>query len=284
MAEAGKARGVGKALSCETRHCTARHKLSGLGHKEWPLPDLHLLIAALALVLLAVFASAPVHAEVPVAVDLHLVLAVDVSGSVNEQRYKLQQDGYVTAFRDRRVLQAIQTGRARAIAVTVVQWTGPNLQVQVLPWTLIKDAATINEFADHVAAGVRRLYGGGTSISGAIDYAVSLFPRSPFAGGRRVIDVSGDGANNRGRPTEAARDDAIKAGIVINGLPILELEPDLEEFYRRNVIGGPNAFVVPVASFEEFGDAILKKLILEIAATPDFRQTLGSRSLANRAE
>ena len=139
----------------------------------------------------------------------------------------------------------------------------------------ITDAASIATFADEIAAAHRRLYGGGTSISGAIDYAASLFARSLFTGGRRVIDISGDGANNRGRPAEAARDEAIKAGIVINGLPILELEPDLEEFYRRNVIGGPNAFVIPVARFEEFGDAVLKKLILEIAEPAGFRRKFG---------
>ena len=218
----------------------------------------------------ALLASAvPARAETPAAVDLHLVLAVDTSGSVNTERYELQRNGYAAAFRDRRVLQAVRSGHTRAIAITLVQWTGPAMQVQVLPWTFITDAASIGTFADEIAAAHRRLYGGGTSISGAIDYAASLFARSPFTGGRRVIDISGDGANNRGRPAEAARDEAIKAGIVINGLPILELEPDLEEFYRRNVIGGPNAFVIPVTRFEEFGDAVLKKLILEIATLRD---------------
>ena len=232
----------------------------------------------------ALAAGSTANAEVGPSVDLHLVLAVDVSGSVNEQRFQLQKNGYVAAFRDRRVLRAIHSGQAKAIAVTMMQWTGPTLQFQVVPWTLIKDEAASDAFAARIAAAPRELHGGGTSISGAIDYAVSLFARSPFAGGRRVIDLSGDGANNRGRPAEAARDEAIKAGVVINGLPILELESDLEEFYRRNVIGGPNAFVIPVERFEEFGDAILKKLILEIAAPADFRQKLGSRPLENRTE
>ena len=216
----------------------------------------------------------PVCAETAMTVDLHLVLAVDTSGSVNAERYELQRSGYAIAFRDRRVLKAIRSGNARAIAVTMVQWTGPALQVQVLPWTVVNDEATTGAFADGIAATHRRLHGGGTSISGAIDFAANLFLRSPFTGGRRVIDISGDGANNRGRPAEAARDDAVKAGIVINGLPILELEPDLEEFYRRNVIGGPNAFAIPVARFEEFGDAILKKLILEIASNGGDRSRL----------
>ena len=217
-------------------------------------------------------------------VDLHLVLAVDVSGSVNEQRFQLQKAGYVTAFRDPRLLRAILAGQASSIAVTMVQWTGPNLQVSVLPWTLIKDEASVAAVANRIAAAPRELFGGGTSISGVIDYATGLFQRSPFTGGRHVIDISGDGANNRGRPAAVARDEAINAGIVINGLPILELEPDLEEFYRRNVIGGPNAFVIPVAHFEEFGDAILKKLILEIAAPAEFRQRFGARTPTFRTE
>ncbi len=219
-----------------------------------------------------------------VAVDLHLVLAVDVSGSVNEERFQLQKSGYAAAFRDARLLRAIQSGPARSIAVTMVQWTGPNLQVVVLPWVLAKDEASIASIADRIDAAVRQLHGGGTSISGVIDYAAELFQRTPFQGGRRVIDVSGDGANNRGRPAEEARDDAIRSGIVINGLPILEVEPDLEEFYRRNVIGGPNSFVIPVTHFEEFGDAILKKLILEIAAPAELRQRFGARQPNSKME
>lgn len=216
--------------------------------------------------------------------DLHLVMAVDVSGSVDEKRFQLQKTGYVAAFRDVRLLRAIQAGQAQAIAVTMVQWTGPNFQVVVLPWLLIKDEATVTAAADRIAKAPRELFGGGTSISGVIDFSVGLFQSSPFTGGRRVIDISGDGANNRGRPAAEARDEAIQAGIVINGLPILEIEPNLEEFYRRNVIGGPNAFVIPVARFEEFGDAILKKLILEIAAPAELRQRFGARAPNIRTE
>src|SRR5207302_4384398 len=112
----------------------------------------------------------------------------------------------------------------------------------------------------------RQLFSGGTSISGAIDHAIALFPRSPFRGGRRVVDVSGDGSNNRGRPVTLARDEAIAAGIGINGLPILALEPDLDRYYYDNVIGGAGAFMVPAQNYETFADAILKKLIAEIAA------------------
>jgi len=201
------------------------------------------------------------------AVDLQLVLAVDASGSVDQRRFELQQQGYLAAFRDPRVLRAIQSGGTQAIAVTMVQWTGPALQIQVLPWTLINDAATAHAFAAAIAATPRQLFSGGTSISGVIDYAVPLILESQFKGARRVIDISGDGFNNRGRSATSARDDAVRAGIVINGLPILALEPGLDRYFADHVIGGPGAFVIAAESYETFADAILKKLIREMAAT-----------------
>lgn len=209
-----------------------------------------------------------VQAEDRPPVDLQLVLAVDVSGSVNQIRFEMQKRGYVEAFRNPRVLSAIRSGATGRIAVTMVQWTGPTLQVQVVPWSLIGDGLSIEAFAKRIEAAPRQLFSGGTSISGAIDYAVEQFGHSPYAANRRVIDVSGDGANNRGRPATEARDAAIATGITINGLPILELEPDLENFYRNNVIGGPNAFVIAAKTFDEFADAILKKLVTEIAEGP----------------
>jgi hypothetical protein len=200
------------------------------------------------------------------AVDLQLVLAVDASGSVDQVRFELQKRGYVAAFRHARVLQAIRSGPNRAIGVTMVQWTGPVLQVQVVGWTLVADEETAAAFADAIERAPRQLFGGGTSISGAIDYATTLFPNSPFRANRRVIDVSGDGSNNRGRPVTLARDEAVASGIGINGLPILALEPDLDHYYYDSVIGGPGAFVVAAQNYETFADAILKKLIIEIAA------------------
>jgi hypothetical protein len=200
------------------------------------------------------------------AVDLHLVLAVDASGSVDQVRFELQKRGYVAAFRHARVLQAIRSGPSQAIAVTMVQWTGPMMQVPVVGWSLIADEETAAAFAAAIERAPRQLFGGGTSISGAIDHAVTLFPRSPFRGGRRVIDVSGDGSNNRGRPVTLARDEAVAAGVAINGLPILALEPDLDRYYYDSVIGGPGAFVVTAKDYETFADAILKKLITEIAS------------------
>jgi hypothetical protein len=223
-------------------------------------------LAATLLMWAALAASPGAAAERPV--DLLLVLAVDASGSVDARRFELQRRGYAEAFANPRVLKAIRSGPLQAIAVTMFQWTGPSLQARILDWTVIADAAAADGVATVIATTPRQLFGGGTSVSGAIDHALRLFPDSPFAGERRVIDVSGDGANNVGRPAALARDAAVAAGIVINGLPILALEPNLDTYYRDNVIGGPGAFVVAVDSFEKFGDAILGKLISEIAAAP----------------
>jgi hypothetical protein len=218
------------------------------------------------LLLVATFTGAPAAAQTQV--DLQLVLAVDASGSVDQFRFELQKRGYVAAFRHARVLEAIRSGANNAIAVTMTQWTGPGLQVQVVGWTMVGDEESAATFAAAVERAPRQLFSGGTSISGAIDHAMTLFPRNPFRGGRRVVDISGDGSNNRGRPVTLARDQAIAAGIGINGLPILALEPDLDRYYQDNVIGGPGAFVVVARDYETFGEAILKKLITEIAAKP----------------
>jgi hypothetical protein len=198
--------------------------------------------------------------------DLQLVLAVDASGSVDQYRFDLQKRGYVAAFRHARVLEAIRSGPSQAIAVTMLQWTGPMMQVHVVGWTRVGDPESAGAFAAAVERAPRQLFGGGTSISGAIDYATTLFPRSPFRAARRVIDISGDGSNNRGRSVTNARDEAVAAGIGINGLPILALEPDLDRYYYDSVIGGPGAFVVAAKDYETFGEAILKKLITEIAS------------------
>jgi hypothetical protein len=214
---------------------------------------------------LPILGSTSVAAFAESNVDLQLVLAVDTSGSVDQFRFELQRRGYAAAFRNAQVLRAIQSGLSQAIAVSMVQWTGPRLHVEVVPWMVIKDAASAEAVAAAIAAAPRRLFGGGTSLSGAIDYAMTMFPKSPFVGARRVIDVSGDGSNNGGRSPKLARDEAVAQGVTINGLPILSLEPDLDEYYRDNVIGGEGAFVVSAKSFDDFGDAIVKKLIAEIA-------------------
>jgi len=223
-----------------------------------------LLRRGVAAALLLASGAVPVMAQG--GVDLQLVLAVDASGSVDQYRFELQKRGYAAAFRHPTVLAAIRSGPSQGIAVTMVQWTGPGLHVQVVEWSRIGDEQSASSFAAAVEAAPRQLFGGGTSISGAIDYGSTLFAATSFHAGRRVIDVSGDGSNNRGRAANLARDDAIAAGIGINGLPILALEPDLDRYYYDNVIGGPGAFVIAAKSYEAFADAILKKLITEIAS------------------
>jgi hypothetical protein len=203
--------------------------------------------------------------ETPDDVDIQLALAVDASGSVNAHRFELQKQGYVSAFRDPQVLKAITSGMLGSVAVTMYQWTGPRLQVVVTPWTKIDSKASCDRFAAMIEAAPRRLYSGGTSISGALDYGVGLFKDSGYRSLRRVIDVSGDGANTSGRAVSRARDDALAAGVIVNGLPILSLDYGLDEHYKSDVIGGPGSFIVPAKSFEVFADAVRRKLILEIA-------------------
>jgi hypothetical protein len=215
------------------------------------------------LLLLLALAALPARAQDTV--DLQLVLAVDVSGSVSEARFQLQKQGYVAAFRDPQVLSAIRSGAAQAIAATMFQWTGYNLQVHVVPWMVIRDEASAEAFAAAIERAPRQLFGGGTSISGAIDYGMGLLSDSPFKAARRVIDISGDGSNNRGRAAGEARDEAVRAGVVINGLPILALEPHLDRYFWDNVIGGPGSFLIAAESYEAFAVAVRKKLITEIA-------------------
>ena len=222
------------------------------------------LIAALAAVLSATAPAKAQQSEPPNTAIL-LVLAVDASGSVNQTRFELQRKGYADAFRNPRVLDAIRGGATGSIAVTMTQWTGPTMQVQVVPWTLLKDAGSASAFADAIEAAPPQLFGGGTSLSGAIDHAMLLLPGAPYRGLKRVIDVSGDGSNNRGRDVREARDEAVRAGVVINGLPIVSLEYDLDKYFFNNVIGGPGAFIVPADSYDNFAQAVLRKLVLEIA-------------------
>jgi hypothetical protein len=243
------------------------------------LPHINASIAACGLLLAAGLAG-PARAQT--AVDMELLLAVDASGSVDATRFELQRRGYVAAFRSPQVLQAVAGGGKQSIAVSMFQWTGPQQQAEIVPWTMVKDEASAKSVAALIETTPRKLFGGGTSISGAIDTAMRRFPQSPFRGERRVIDVSGDGSNNRGRSVTKARDEAVAADIVINGLPILAWEPDLDYYYKQNVIGGPGAFMIVAKDFDTFADAILRKMIIEIAANgrgkaPARTQAAGAR-------
>ena len=220
------------------------------------------------LVALSIFLSAllarPVETRAE-EVDLALVLAVDASGSVNQQRFEMQKRGYVQAFRNPRVWRAIQSGMRGAIAVQMFQWTGPFLQRQSVGWMIVRDQASAEAVANAIEQGERQLFGGGTSISGAIDHGVRVLEEMPHQAARKVIDVSGDGENSSGRPARVARDAAVAQGIVINGLPILAFEVFLDQHYEQEVIGGEGSFMIVAKNFETFGDAVLRKLIAEIA-------------------
>jgi hypothetical protein len=204
-----------------------------------------------------------------VAVDLALVLAVDGSSSVDDGEFRLQMQGYADAFRNPRVVQAATTGLQRRIAVTLVQWSNLHDQRQVVPWTVVGDAAGAMALADAIQAAPRAVPAGSTSISGAIDFSARLLrDAARHAATRRVIDVSGDGLNNMGRQPSAARDAAVAAGIAINGLAITTEVPALDIYYEDNVIGGPGAFALATDSFAKFPEAILKKLLREIVGLP----------------
>lgn len=220
-----------------------------------------------------IMASVPARAA---DVDLALVLAVDVSSSVSHERYRLQMDGYAAAFRDNGIIQAIQGGPLGTITVTLVQWAGFNEYRQTIDWAVLRGPDTAEDFASAILES-RRPPGGSTGISSAIDFSAHLLRRSGHRATRMVIDISGDGSNNNGEPAARARDDAVADGIIINGLPILTEEPNLDSYFREEVIGGPGAFVVVVEDFDSFAAAILKKLLVEIAESPDDSRTAALR-------
>lgn len=233
-----------------------------------------------ALFTLALAGSPPV-AKAAEPVDLLLVLAADVSRSVDQAKFKLQREGYAAALSHPQVVKAITSGLLGRIAVCFVEWSGPAAQKVIIDWTLIGDADAARQFSGRLLEAPRP-FADRTSISEAIDFSVALFDLAPFEAPRRTIDVSGDGTNNAGRSVNAARDDAVARRIVVNGLVILtEGTPDfsyqsahvnppggLENYYRQNVIGGPGAFVEVARGFDSFGEAIRKKLVTEISEVP----------------
>jgi hypothetical protein len=208
-----------------------------------------------------------VYLEPRATVDVALVLAVDSSGSISEQRLTMQLQGYLDALRHPWFIDAVKGGRHGRIGLTFVEWTDARRQDQIVGWRVIEDEASANDFAEAIHKALRPLPGW-TSISSAIDFSVGLLMTCGFMAARRVIDISGDGANNDGRPVTEARDAAVAAGVTINGLPIVEVEPELEAYYRDNVIGGPDSFVVVARDTGSFGEAVLRKLLVEIAGIP----------------
>ena len=238
------------------------------------------LFATIGLALAAAGAlAAPRLADMPgsnaanaVEVDVELVMAVDISYSMDMDELALQREGYAQAVASQEFLTALKQGSHGKIAVTLVEWASSNDQRVVVPWRLIDGAASAQAVSDEMArAPVRRAFR--TSISGALMFSAALFENNGYRGLRRVIDVSGDGTNNQGPLVTQARDDIVAKGIVINGLPIMLKEPqpnsidikDLDIYYEDCVIGGPGAFVVPIRERAKFREAIRTKLVLDIA-------------------
>jgi Protein of unknown function (DUF1194) len=236
--------------------------------------------AAAWLVALTVATSAAFGAE---QADLALVLAADVSRSVDAAKFHLQREGYVQAMTDPRVIEAIKSGPHGRIAVCFIEWSGVASQKLVMDWSLIADAESARQFSDGIIEAPRS-FADRTAISAGIDFAVAQLARAPYAATRRIIDISGDGTNNSGRDVTAARDEAVAKGLTINGLAILSDAPliwnpehtnppgGLPEYYRHNVVGGPSAFVMVAQDFASFGQSLIKKLIAEIATALPSRQ------------
>jgi hypothetical protein len=227
------------------------------------------------LLFLAVLAvSGPAAAQQRV--DVELVLAVDVSGSMRYEELRQQRNGYVAAFRSGEVVRAITQGAYGRVAVTYVEWARADLKKVIVPWTVIDGASAAYAFADRLeGAEIGNMRN--TSITGAIRYGMDAIAGNGIAGDRRVIDISGDGPNNQGGLVTEARDEAVAAGITINGLPLL-VQPwlaglsfgidGLDAYYRACVIGGPGAFVLPIRSWDEFPEAVRRKLVLELSEAP----------------
>jgi hypothetical protein len=234
-------------------------------------------IATLTLAALGV--AAPRLADLPgskatgsVEVDVELVLAIDISYSMDFDELALQREGYVQAITSQEFANALKQGTNGKVAITVVEWAGIAEQRIVLPWRLIDGPASAQAAAAELARmPVRRAFR--TSISGALMFSAALFEGNGFRGIRRVIDVSGDGTNNQGPLVTLVRDEVLAKGIVINGLPIMLKEPqpgsvdlkDLDIYFEDCVIGGPGAFVVPIRERDKFKEAIRTKLVLDIA-------------------
>jgi hypothetical protein len=219
-------------------------------------------------------------------VDLLLVLAADISRSVDERKFRLQREGYASAIVDPRVVRAMTAGVTGRIALCFLEWASDGEQIVIIDWTPVGSVAEAQAVSKRIRE-APRAFMGRTSISAAIDYSMGMLARSPFTGARRVIDVSGDGTNYSGRPVTVARDAAVAQGVTINGLVILSEVPlptnpmhthppgGLTAYYENNVIGGPGAFVVEAESFEAFGQLLVSKLVKEIAVAPGVRRRRG---------
>lgn len=231
------------------------------------------------LLLLCVLLALPCRAE---PVDLALVMAVDVSASVDEGNYQLQHEGIARAFEDERLAAAVANGPHHAIEAAVIEWSDRDKQVIAVNWTPIRDSKDAAGFAAKVRA-TRRSSNGLTAIGDALLAAAALLAEAPDQPARRAIDISGDGMANIGPPVREVRDRLVSAGITINGLPILTSEPWLGTYYNDNVIGGPGAFLLEAEGFHSFADAIMRKLLAEITLSALERDRVISPLRCNRS-
>ena len=240
-------------------------------------------IAAVAV--LAAVAALPARAAAQArTVDVAIALAADVSRSIDDEEFELQRKGYAAALTSPQFVQAIQSGVHGAVALCFIEWAGPGQQALVARWMVIRDGEGATDFAKMLLAAPRS-FAGRTAIGDGIDFASAQIAAGNIAATRRVIDVSGDGTNNSGRPVTAARDDATAKGVTINGLAIINEKTGgiqgtflfghthppggLPNYYRANVVGGPGAFVLQISNFETFAQAMTNKLLTEISdATP----------------
>jgi hypothetical protein len=218
----------------------------------------------------------PAGAQEREPVDVELVLGADISSSMTPDELTIQREGYAAALTDPAVLRVVRSGAYGKIAIAYFEWAGVTSQTIVVPWTIIETPADAEAVARKIAVPPawqsRR-----TSISGAMNFAADLLKSSPYKGLKRVIDLSGDGANNEGRPLGETRDAIVAQGITINGLPVMTADaapqpydvPNLDEYFSECVIGGPAAFVMPVREWEQFPEAIRRKLLLELAIRPE---------------
>jgi hypothetical protein len=231
------------------------------------MPYRQYFLAALVASLLIVGAlSSRVGAQTPVA--LELLLAVDSSSSVDANEFELQMTGLAKAFRDPGVLAALELTWPRGIAVALLQWSQESEQVEALDWTVIRSAADALKFAQSLDETPRYVGGGATAVGTAIATSADWIESNAFEGERKVIDVSGDGQANEGIPAAVARAGAMKAGIVVNGLAILNEEPKLARYYIAGVVGGPGSFLLTADDFDDFARAIRRKIYFEIAGPP----------------
>ena len=202
------------------------------------------------------------------AVDLELLLAVDTSSSVSPEEFDLQMRGLAEAFRHPAVMAAIRATGDLGIAVSLIQWSDSKNQFVAVDWTVISEPEAAQAFAEDIDNSPRFLIGGGTAIGSALQYSLRQFERNAFQGRRQVIDISGDGRTNQGIQPGGIRDQAVAQGITVNGLTILNEDLYVDRYYRYNVIGGTGAFVLTAADYDDFADAILEKLVKEIAGVP----------------